>query len=59
MVTGGGSDANVFRAGGVDAVLLANGTFANHTTDESVPRSNLGAMLEVCRAIVEQGAGQC
>ena len=59
VVTGGGSDANVFRAGGVDAVLLANGTFANHTTDESVPRSNLGAMLEVCRAIVEQGAGQC
>ncbi len=57
VMTGGGSDANVFRADGLDAILLANGTFANHTPDENVPRANLGAMLDVCRAIVEKGAG--
>lgn len=59
VVTGGGSDANVFRAAGLDAVLLANGTFANHTPDENVPRANLGAMLEVCRGIVASGADRC
>jgi tripeptide aminopeptidase len=59
VVTGGGSDANVFRADGLDAILLANGTFANHTPEENVPRSNLGKMLEVCRAIVQGGEGQC
>ena len=57
VVTGGGSDANVFRADGLDAILLANGTYANHTPDENVPRANLSAMLGVCRAIVQKGAG--
>jgi tripeptide aminopeptidase len=56
--TGGGSDANVFRAAGLDAVLLANGTFDNHMTTEWVPRKNLVGMVEVCEAIVE-GAGEC
>ena len=59
VLTGGGSDANVFRADGLDAILLANGTFANHTPDENVPRANLGAMLDVCRAIVRKGDDQC
>ena len=36
VTTGGGSDANALRAGGFDALLLANGTEANHTSDESV-----------------------
>lgn len=57
--TGGGSDANVLRAEGVDAVLLANGTFANHTSDENVPRANLQAMLDVSRAIVERASEPC
>jgi hypothetical protein len=39
-------------------VLLANGTYANHTADEYVPRANLGEMLEVCESIVAE-AGQC
>jgi tripeptide aminopeptidase len=56
--TGGGSDANVFAQAGIDVVLLANGTYANHTADEYVPRANLGEMLEVCEAIVAE-AGQC
>jgi tripeptide aminopeptidase len=56
--TGGGSDANALVVAGFDCVLLANGTDANHTPDESVSARNLDAMLEVCEAIVaEAGAG--
>ena len=36
VTTGGGSDANALRSAGFDALLLANGTEANHTPDESV-----------------------
>ncbi|MFM9077001.1 MAG: peptidase dimerization domain-containing protein, partial [Solirubrobacterales bacterium] len=57
--TGGGSDVNIFRPEGFDALLLANGTFANHTADENVPRANLVAMLEVCRGIVEGAPEHC
>jgi tripeptide aminopeptidase len=53
VATGGGSDANALRAAGFDALLLANGTEANHTPDESVPVANLHRMLDVCAAIVE------
>ncbi len=49
---GGGSDANVFRLEGFDAVLLANGTDAVHTAEEHVPASSLAKMLEVCEGIV-------
>jgi tripeptide aminopeptidase len=49
---GGGSDANVFRLEGFDAVLLANGTDAVHTAEEHVPASGLAKMLEVCEGIV-------
>jgi tripeptide aminopeptidase len=55
--TGGGSDANALRVEGFDCVLLANGTEANHTADESVSLRNLDAMLEVCEGILaEAGA---
>ena len=37
-------------------MLLANGTAANHTPQESVPAANLDRMLEVCEAIVEEAA---
>jgi tripeptide aminopeptidase len=50
--TGGGSDANALILGGFDCVLLANGTSANHTAEESVPLRNLDAMLAVCEGIV-------
>jgi tripeptide aminopeptidase len=56
--TGGGSDANVFRERGMDCLLLANGTYDNHTHQESVPRRNLGAMLAVCEEIVQQAGNQ-
>jgi tripeptide aminopeptidase len=54
--TGGGSDANALRDRDFDALLLANGTKANHTPDESVSRAELERMLEVCAAIVEETA---
>lgn len=55
--TGGGSDANVFRERGMDCVLLANGTYGNHTPEESVPRANLETMLRVCERIVARAGG--
>jgi tripeptide aminopeptidase len=54
--TGGGSDANALRLAGFDCVLLANGTEANHTPDESVSTRNLDAMLEVCEGILTAAA---
>ncbi len=56
IATGGGSDANAFRAAGFDAVLLANGTEANHTPEESVAASRIVEMLEVCEAILARAA---
>jgi tripeptide aminopeptidase len=54
--TGGGSDANALILEGFDCVLLANGTDANHTPDESVSARNLDAMLAVCEGIVAEAA---
>jgi tripeptide aminopeptidase len=51
--TGGGSDANALCAAGFDAVLLANGTEANHTPQESVAAQRLVEMLAVCEAITD------
>lgn len=59
VATGGGSDANVFNASGIDAILLANGTYENHTHQEWVPRENLIEMLEVCEAAIEEAAATC
>jgi tripeptide aminopeptidase len=56
IATGGGSDANALIAAGFDCVLLANGTEANHTPQESVSAANIAAMLEVCEAIAAETA---
>jgi tripeptide aminopeptidase len=56
-VTGGGSDVNALVLAGFDCVLLANGTEANHTPQESVSARSLDAMLEVCEGIVAAAAG--
>jgi tripeptide aminopeptidase len=53
VATGGGSDANALVASGYEAVLLANGTKANHTPEESVSSAAIGEMLAICEAIVE------
>jgi tripeptide aminopeptidase len=52
VATGGGSDANALVASGYDAVLLANGTEANHTPDEVVTEGALIEMLRVCEAAI-------
>jgi tripeptide aminopeptidase len=49
---GGGSDANVFRLGGFDSVLLANGPDGVHTSGEYVAAADLDKMLEVCEGIL-------
>ena len=53
IATGGGSDANALIARGFDCVLLANGTEANHTPQESVAAKRLVQMVDVCGAIAE------
>jgi tripeptide aminopeptidase len=53
VATGGGSDANALVAAGYDAVLLANGTVANHTPDEAVTEDAIVEMLRVCEAAIE------
>jgi tripeptide aminopeptidase len=57
--TGGGSDANAFCAAGFQCVLLANGTEANHTPEESVAAERIVQMLEVCEAIGREVAKRC
>jgi len=59
VATGGGSDANVFMAAGLDVLLVANGTYDNHTHEESVPRANLAEMLEICEGMLAAAAEKC
>jgi tripeptide aminopeptidase len=56
VATGGGSDANALVAAGYEAVLLANGTEANHTPDERVTEGAIVEMLAVCEAALEEAA---
>ncbi|MEK6327542.1 MAG: M20/M25/M40 family metallo-hydrolase [Actinomycetota bacterium] len=59
VATGGGSDANALNAAGFECLLLANGTEANHTPEESVAAERIVQMLAVCEAIVEEAAARC
>ncbi|MDQ2699844.1 MAG: M20/M25/M40 family metallo-hydrolase, partial [Actinomycetota bacterium] len=59
ITTGGGSDAAVFMAAGLDVLLMANGTYDNHTENESVPQANMVEMLEICEAILVGAAARC
>jgi tripeptide aminopeptidase len=56
VATGGGSDANALVASGYEAVLLANGTKANHTPEESVTEAAIVEMLQVCEAAIGEAA---
>jgi tripeptide aminopeptidase len=56
VATGGGSDANALVASGYEAVLLANGTEANHTPDELVTEAAIVDMLGVCEAAIDEAA---
>lgn len=54
--TGGGSDANVFVAGGLPVVNVANGTERNHEPTERVSVSALEGMLDVTFALLQEAA---
>jgi tripeptide aminopeptidase len=56
VATGGGSDANALVAAGYEALLLANGTEANHAPDERVAADRIVTMLDVCEAVVAEVA---
>jgi tripeptide aminopeptidase len=58
VVTGGGSDANALMAAGFEAVLLANGTEANHTPDESVAAKRIVEMLDVAEQLAARAAAR-
>jgi tripeptide aminopeptidase len=53
-LTGGGADANVFNERGLPCVNLANGMAEIHTPDEHVAVADLGRMVEVTLALVEE-----
>jgi tripeptide aminopeptidase len=55
--TGGGSDANVFVAAGLQCVNLANGTERAHQPDERVSQVALDDMLDVAFALLDACAG--
>jgi tripeptide aminopeptidase len=59
VATGGGSDANAFCAAGFECLLLANGTEANHTPEESVAADRIVQMLAVCEAAIDEAAARC
>jgi tripeptide aminopeptidase len=52
-LTGGGSDANVFNAGGLPCVNLSNGMAHVHSPREEVAVADLERMVEVSLALVE------
>jgi len=56
VATGGGSDANALLASGFECVLLANGTEANHTSEERVSGAAIVEMLGICEGIVEEAS---
>jgi len=53
VLTGGGADANVFEAGGLHCVCLANGTERNHEPTERVSVAALNGMLDVTFALLD------
>jgi tripeptide aminopeptidase len=56
IVTGGGADANAFRAQGFACTNLANGTERNHEPTERVTAVALEDMLDVTHALLAQVA---
>jgi tripeptide aminopeptidase len=56
-LSGGGADANVFNARGLECVNLANGMAEIHTPDEHIAASDLEAMVEVTLALVDAARG--
>ena len=55
-LSGGGADANVFNARGLQCVNLANGMMDIHTPDEHIAVADLEGMVEVTLALVDAAA---
>ena len=55
-LSGGGADANVFNARGLQCVNLANGMMEIHTPDEHIAVADLEGMVEVTLALVGAAA---
>jgi tripeptide aminopeptidase len=55
-LSGGGADANVFNARGLQCVNLANGMTDIHTPDERISVADLEGMVEVTLALVDLAA---
>ena len=51
--SGGGADANVWNAGGLECVNLCNGMAEIHTASEHIAASDLDVMLDVTLALVD------
>lgn len=51
--SGGGADANVWNARGLECVNLCNGMAEIHTASEHIAASDLDAMLDVTLALIE------
>jgi len=56
-LSGGGADANVFNARGLQCVNLANGMAEIHTPDEHIAVADLEGMVEVTLALVDEARG--
>ena len=56
-LSGGGADANVFNARGLECVNLANGMMEIHTPDEHIAVADLEAMVDVTLALVDSARG--
>ena len=52
-LSGGGADANVFNARGLECVNLANGMMEIHTPDEHIAVADLERMVDVTLALVD------
>jgi tripeptide aminopeptidase len=55
-LSGGGADANVFNARGLQCVNLANGMMEIHTPDEHIAVADLEGMVEVTLALIDVAA---
>ena len=53
VLTGGGADANVFNAAGLECVNLANGMVDIHTPDERIAVDDIERMVDVTLALVD------
>ncbi len=58
-VSQGGSDVNIFRANGIDAVLLGAGYTGAHGTEESIAIEEIGRLALLAQALVGPSGQEC